>query len=120
MRYEYPNVFPKHYEHEQLEKEQGDTGKLKQLKINYQVNMLTSVNEANGTLMEALSYTDEMEIFALDSIIDLLEYKWGCFAKTFHKKNYYVHVLYIISILAYIQVVYLGTGKDLMDDPTPL
>ena len=107
MRYEYSNVFRPQWEEEQhkLDLElQGefDTKAQKVYKINYYLNILTSVSQKDNSLMDALANTEEIEIYELDSVKDMLDFKWEKFARTTHKIGFYFHMTYILVLLFYI------------------
>lgn len=50
-------------------------------KIKYQLNLITSVSEEDGPLMNAVANSDELGIFKTDMIMDMIDYKWNTFAK---------------------------------------
>ena len=52
----------------------------KVFKIKYNLNILPSVNEAEGQLMEAIANSVELSIFTTDLVKDLIDFKWQRFA----------------------------------------
>jgi hypothetical protein len=50
-------------------------------KIQYQLNLITSMSEEDGTLIEAVAGSEELGIFKTDMIKDMIDYKWNTFAK---------------------------------------
>ena len=50
--------------------------RMKPYKIAYQLNILPSMSEADGQLMEALANSEELPMFQTDLVQDLIEYKW--------------------------------------------
>lgn len=67
LRFEYGNVFNKLWvkeeETKQLEFETGEKPYVRECKIIYQLNILVSVSQENGKLIEALANSDELSIF---------------------------------------------------------
>ena len=45
-------------------------------KIKYQCNLMTSMSQERGSLMDAIADSEELEIFKTDLIKDMLDYKW--------------------------------------------
>ena len=68
---------------------------------------MPSVSEETGTLMEALANTDELSIFEIEAIQDIIDYKWETFAANVHTRGFYIHLTYVISLLVYINNVLL-------------
>ena len=42
--------------------------------------MLTSLSDEDGTLMEAIANSEELEIFDTEAVRDLIDYKWQAYA----------------------------------------
>ena len=51
----------------------------KVFKIKYYVNLLTSIDQKDGSLMEAIAESNELRIFEAQAIIDLIDFKWEKF-----------------------------------------
>lgn len=48
--------------------------------IVYNINLLTSLSDEDGTIMEAIANSDELEIFTTEAVQDLIDYKWQAYA----------------------------------------
>ena len=62
--------------------------------------------------MEALANTDELTIFEIEAIMDIIDYKWETFASKVHTTGFYVHLTYVIMLLVYINNVLLRSGDE--------
>lgn len=91
----------------------------KEVKIKYEVNILPFVNEDNDLLIDAISNSDDLDIFNTDVVMDLIDYKWNKFAKRVHYIGWVIHMFYISVLIAYIKNVYLS-GKELKTYDTDL
>ena len=85
MRYQYQAIFSKiarvDHKSEQLELQgKFNTNEQKVFKIKYNLNILGSVSEKNGQLMEAIAASEELSIFTTDLVMDLIDFKWERFA----------------------------------------
>lgn len=76
-------------------------------KIKYQLNLITSMSEEDGTLMNAVANSDELPIFKTDLIMDMIDYKWETFAKRQHLIGLFIHVIYVIVLILYINRTFL-------------
>ena len=65
-------------------------------KIYYQMNFLSSMSEQDGMLMRALCESQELQIFRSDLIIDLIDFRWDCFAAKIQKIGFFFHLLFPI------------------------
>ena len=88
LRFEYPNIF-RYIWLQDVEKEKqqiyyGDKVYERECKIIYELNILLSVSEENGKLIEALANSDELGVFETDVVRDIIDYKWRSFAKAVH------------------------------------
>jgi len=130
LRFEYKNVFPKLYEQEALayddrvsEQSWGSYDSYKRVvtkvisaytkrknqlaKVQYQLNLLCSMSEEDGKLIDAVSNSNDLAIFQTDSIKDLIDWRWQKFAKRIHMRGFFLHVLYILLTTLYICTTYL-------------
>ena len=85
LRFEYPSIFTKiwraDFKNQSLELEgKFNTNDQKVFKIKYHLNILASVSEENGQLMEAIAGSTELSIFTTDLVMDLIDFKWQRFA----------------------------------------
>jgi len=80
----------------------------KQFKMRYQINLLPSMSEDEGQIIQAIANSEELELFKTDAVKDLVNYKWGAFASSVHWFGWLIHMLYIISLQMYITKIYLA------------
>lgn len=94
----------------------------KEFKIQYQVNMLPSMNEQDGSnIIQAISNSEDLEIFTCSVVQDLINYKWQTFASKVHWFGWMIHIVYIISLQLYIIQVYLvDNHSEAKVDVTPV
>jgi hypothetical protein len=78
-------------------------------KIKYQLNLLTSMSEKNGQIMNAIAGSQEISIFQTDLIKDMIDYKWKAFAQTRHFFGAGMHFCYVITLMLYIVKVFLNS-----------
>jgi len=90
-----------------VDKGKIDASKLKFRKINYQINILPSMSQKSGSLIDAIANSDELEIFHTDVIMDMVEFKWKQFALGQHKVGCFFNFLYMVGITIYIQHTYI-------------
>jgi hypothetical protein len=76
------------------------------------VNLLPSMSEEDGNLMEAIANSPDLDIFTSEPIQDIIEYRWAMFAARIHWFGWLLHMLYIISLQMYITEVYLIDDKE--------
>ena len=112
LRYHYSNVFRKLWEHEQDREEQelksgSESEEGKKLMIVYKINFLPSLSDEDGTLMEAIANSTELEIFETDAVKDLLDYKWSAYASSIHILGFLFHLSYILELLQYLNITFL-------------
>lgn len=74
------------------------------------------MSEEHGQLMQAISESEELEIFETDLVINLIDYKWGQYAKRQHILGFLIHLVYVFTMMAQIRLVYIHRkGYDLTD-----
>ena len=76
-------------------------------KIKYQLNLLTSMSEEDGSLMDAVASSNELAIFETDMIRDMIDYKWRTYAKRQHLFGGFVHLVYVVVLGFYIKLTFL-------------
>jgi hypothetical protein len=102
MRYEYKNIFKSLYKEEEKNKlknknkKSHDTEKV--FKMGYHVNILPSMCEDEGTIMDAISKSNELAIYKTDLVKDIIDYKWDNFAFSAHRIGAFMHMTYIICL----------------------
>lgn len=136
LRYEYPCVYKRLYRLEK--KEEAKVAKLKEkdpnyvsgvkvYKIRYQANLLTSMSQDEGSIMDAIADSEELGIFKTELIKDMVDYKWQTYAQSQHTLGAFIHWVYVAVLMSYINVVFLkpesfdAQGVRINPDPyTPL
>ena len=94
-------------EHYVKEKDDGKKSekvrlKKKQSSITYHINLLPSVSQDQGQLMEGIALSNELDIFRSDCVQDLIEFKWNSFARAVHMSGFYFHFGYIFMQAIFI------------------
>ena len=87
---------------------------LRLYKVNYHLNLLPSMSQEDGKLIDAIAESDELEIFETDLVIDLVDFRWEKFARKTHIRGLVVHITYILTLTMYIRSTYLGSSVDLV------
>jgi maltodextrin utilization protein YvdJ len=87
----------------------------KKLMIVYNLNMLTSLSNEDGTLMEAIANSEELEIFDTDAVKDLIDYKWQAYANQIHMFGFLFHVGYVFEIFVYLNITYLWVWDPILN-----
>lgn len=124
LRFEYVNIFKGLYvEQQEKEKQQINDDKASTrdneriYKIKYCLNILPSMNEkSEHDLMEALCNTEELDIFATDSIRTMINYKWATYGFNSHCLGCIVHICYIVVVVLFISDTYLYKKEDFPKD----
>lgn len=114
LRFAYMSTFPLQWQQQSdldvaVESGRVDPEHLKVFKINYQLNILTSMSEEHGSLMDALSNSKELEIFTSDVVKDLIDFKWVSFSRWQHQIGFFFHTVYVVGLAIYINYVYIRT-----------
>lgn len=78
--------------------EQDDEGEEKV--VNEEVNLMALAEES-----------EEMTIFDTPALVDIVEYRWDCYAFNFHAKGLFMNVLYIISFILYVKEGYIHSEE---------
>lgn len=65
------------------------------------------MSEEDGPLMTAVANSDELGIFKTDMIMDMIDYKWTTFAKRQHLIGGFIHVVYVVVLILYINHTFL-------------
>lgn len=76
-------------------------------KIKYTLNILPSMSEEQGTLMDTAGQTDELGIFDCKALIDYIEFKWTNYAGRIHKVGAAFHTMYVIIFSMFVFEFYL-------------
>ena len=116
LRFEYPAIFRKIWKADDAKSLLADQGKLdlneeKVYKIKYLLNILPSVSEKSGQLMNAIAGSEELEIFKSKLIKDLIDYKWNTFAQAQHMFGAFMHLTYVVTLMWYISEIFLQESK---------
>jgi len=69
--------------------------------------------------MDAVSNSEELEIFETDTIRDMIDYKWETFAKRQHLFGGFVHLCYLIVLILYINHTFLVLAPVVGEDIVP-
>lgn len=132
IRYSYRQVFHEE-EFQPIEDQANDDAASEKIdsskvyKIRYSVNLLPQVGfhirqNMDGALenvnpdvgfMQLLNESPELEIFATETITQLLDFKWREYALTFHKIGCLMQIFYVIMMFVYINSIYINAaGTD--------
>jgi hypothetical protein len=120
LRYKYPQVFSLQHQEEELERQQVAAGTFKSSgarhsKLKFELNMLLTVDDFDGnSIMEALADCEELDVFTVHTVKDMIDYKFNTFAYKIHRIGFAMHVIYVLMLLTYIIFTFLG---DLDKDP---
>lgn len=55
---------------------------------------------------------DEIEVFAIANMQDLIEFKWTSFALSHHTLGFYLHLFYIAVLTVYTHMVYINDTEN--------
>jgi len=121
LRYKYSEIFKEQFKTEEIERLEIEAGtyvnKGERIgKINFEINMLSDCSpHENDTIMDALSQSDELEVFDIHVVKDTIDYKFYTFAFNIHLVGFYVHISYIVILMSYIIETFLGELDELPD-----
>ena len=68
---------------------------------------MTEKEDEDLSLMHVLANSDELEIFNLDLVKDVIDYKWKTYAFKIHSMAAIVHASYVLVLILYIKHYYL-------------
>jgi len=63
------------------------------MKINYTLNILCSMSEEDGKLIDALTESEELSIFETCLVRDLIDWRWSKFAMRIHVVGFKIHII---------------------------
>ena len=132
LRKHYKTVFPEDefMPLDEKRKKNPDLGSVKVYKIKYSLNMLPQIgvykekiidpytnesteelrNEDINLLQQCAETENELSMFDVETLQDLIAFKWDAFGYKFHLFGCFVHLVYIIILFAYIDLVYIKGG----------
>lgn len=58
--------------------------------------------------LDLCNASDELEMFGVRNLQDLIEYKWKTFGQFLHKISFYVHLFFLVILFSYYIIVYLN------------
>jgi len=120
LRYKYNQIFPEEKFAAIDEDDPENAGKI--FKVVYKINLLPMIDlhvakDKNGeriVVNEGFSFLkdciggDEIEVFSIANMQDLIEFKWTSFALSFHTLGFYLHLFYISVLTVYTHVIYIN------------
>lgn len=65
--------------------------------------------------MSLAEESEEMTIFDSAAIVDIIEYRWDCYANTFHLRGLCMNIFYVIAFILYVKEGYIhadGAGQE--------
>jgi hypothetical protein len=116
------------------------TDRSKIFKIKYQLNLLPVIGQHATTIeedrhstnygkpifenegisiLDMCSQSDEINIFLSDCLQEVIQFKWDAFALRFHLVGLFMHLLYMLILVLYIDLVYIHDslrGDERTDD----
>lgn len=136
IRKHYKTVFPEE-EFDPMGDDDGSSQKSKKYdsskvyKIKYSINMLpyigtyllkeedpytkketrTMANE-DVNLLGLCTESDELEMFASESLQDCIEFKWSQYGQNWHFIGFFLHLVYIIILIMYTDFVYIKKAEN--------
>lgn len=126
LRNQYHKVFPELYmadnqrkikkalmmdDDNQNKKTKKDIESEKEFKIQYQINLLPSMSEEDGLLIQSIALSNDLDIFTCSVVEDMINYKWQAFASRVHWFGWIIHIIYIIALQTYISEIYLANTE---------
>lgn len=68
--------------------------------------------EQEFNLLEVCGESDEIEIFACNSINELINFKWDSLASSYQKVGFFFHCVYLLFFNLYINEIYIHGNYD--------
>ena len=65
------------------------------------------MSEEDGQIIQAIANSEELDIFKVNVVKDLIDFKWNAFAAKVHWFGWLIHMLYILALQMYIAKIYL-------------
>ena len=62
--------------------------------------------------MQILEDTDEFEVFNTEPILELIEFKWNNYSKSFHCIGCFMHFMYVGTIAVFTYFVYILNDRE--------
>jgi hypothetical protein len=137
IRKHYRTVFPEQ-EFDPMNDDDGDKQKSKKYdsskvyKIKYSINMLPyigtyllkevdpytkeetrSMANKDVNLLDLCCESGEIEMFSSESLMDCIEFKWTSYGQNWHFIGFFLHLMYIVFLILYTDVVYIKKAEDI-------
>jgi len=78
-------------------------------KLRFEINACPHFKPYNGsTLLNAISGTEELEIFELEVVRDFIDFKFESFAKKIHLFGFCIHMVTIGLLMYYVNATFMG------------
>ena len=114
LRDKYLNIFKGNFGENKEKENNQDQNRV--YKIKYTLNLLPSIDLQDASLMEALSETEELEIFNCKVVKELIDFKWTTYAGKYHFIGASIHLGFVLCFNYYVsyflQRNFLPTGVD--------
>ena len=81
-----------------------------------QENTKKRYDESSKDLMEALCNSEELDIFASEAVMSMIDYKWFTYGYNSHFYGCICHILYITVLVMFISNTYLFKKEDFPKD----
>lgn len=77
-------------------------------KISYYLNMLNSMSQEDGKLIDAIAKSKELSLFKTPLVKDLVDSRWQGFAAKWYQIGLVFHLVYVVTLSLYIRATYMG------------
>lgn len=76
-------------------------------KIEYQLNQLCSMSKEDGSIMDAVANSEEVDLFETDAVMDMIDFKWDRYASKIHLIGMIIHIIYMVYLNAYVKLTFV-------------
>ena len=95
-------------------------------KIKYKLNLLPEIGKhailkggeyqyANKeiSMVSLCTHSDEIDLFLCESLQEIIAYKWNKYARKHHLVGFGFHLLYMLVLILYVNVVYIQNTANM-------
>jgi hypothetical protein len=126
IRHDYSKIFAgQDFEAKHHHNREGEVDTTKVYKIRYSINLLPQIGEhiedtpegpelvdEDENIMKILSGSEELDVYDTKSVQQLIEFKWESHASLLHRFGCYMHLIYLLILTIYINIVYIENIAD--------
>jgi len=82
----------------------------------YTKEVTKSMANEDVNLLSICCESEELDMFASESLIDCIEFKWNQFGQNWHFIGFFLHLVYIVILIMYTDQVYIKKAEEMEEE----